>query len=157
MRTIAILPLLALVGSLAAARADAAEPCSLLTSDEVSQILGIKSLPGRPWLGTSKVSCFFSGTNSFDLGSRTVTVMVITRAAFDFGKQMSTHGPLAGKSGGVGDESYVVSVGERYAKLGVRKGDRAFSITVTPGTGKETAGGLGDLEKKLAEKALTRI
>lgn len=157
MRTIATLPLLALVGSLAAVRADAEEPCSLLTLDEVSQVLGIKSLPGRPWLGTSKASCFFSAKNDFDLGSRTVTVMVITRAAFDFGKQMSTHGPLAGKSGGVGDESYFVSVGTSYAKLGVRKGDRAFSITVTPGAGKESADRLGDLEKDLAAKAVTRL
>jgi hypothetical protein len=156
MRTIATLPLLALIGLLAASRADAAEPCSLLTPDEVSKILGIRSLPGRPWMG-SKVSCFFSGSNDFDLGARTVTVMVITRAAFDSAKQLSTHGPLAGKSGGVGDESYFVSVGTRYAKLGVRKGDRAFSITVTPGTGKEVAEGVGELEKKLAARAVTRI
>ncbi len=155
MRPIAVLPLLALVGSLSAARADAAEPCSLLTADEVSRILGIQSLPGRPYMG-SKVSCFYSANSTIDLTARTVTVMVITRAAFDFGKQMGARGPLAGKSGGVGDESYFVSMGS-YAKLGVRKGDRAFSVTVTPGPGKITPDQVGELEKALAARAVARL
>jgi hypothetical protein len=156
MRTIATLPFLALVGTLAAARAGAAEPCSLLTADEVSQILGIQALPGRPWMGTSKTSCFYSAASGFELTSRSVTVQVITRAAFDFGKQMSTRGPLAGKGAGVGDESYFVAMGS-YAKLGVRKGDRAFSITVTPGPTKVTPDQLGELERQLAAKAAARL
>jgi hypothetical protein len=160
MRSLPIVTGLALVGSLAfrplVLRGATTDPCSLLTAKEVSGILGIKSLPGRPWFGTSKTVCFFSADTAFDLTARTATVQVVTPAAFDFGKQMSTQGPLAGRSAGVGDESYYVSAG-RYAKLGVRKGDRAFSITVTPGTGKGTPDQVPDLEKALAKDAVTRL
>lgn len=160
MRSLAIVPCLALAGSLAAlplaAQAPAGDPCTLLTAQEVSGVLGIKSLPGRPWLGTSKSSCFYSADTTFDLAARTATVMVMTAAAFDFGKQMSTNGPLAGRSAGVGDDSYYVSVGN-YAKLGVRKGSRAFSITVTKGPGKETSDQVADLEKALAKDAAARL
>ena len=45
----------------------------------------------------------------------------------------------------------------RYAKLGVRKGGRAFSITVTPGTGKLTPDQVADLEKALAKDAVARL
>jgi hypothetical protein len=82
--------------------------------------------------------------------------MVMTTAAFDFGKQMGANGPLKGRSAGVGDDSYYVSVGN-YAKLGVRKGSHAFSITVTKGTGKETQDQLADLEKALAKDAAARL
>ena len=160
MRSVTITTCLALVGSLAVrplvAQGTANDPCSLLTAQEVSGIMGIKSLPGRPWLGTSKTSCFFSADTTFDLTSRTVTVQIVTTAAFDFGKQMSTHGPLAGRSAGVGDQSYYVSAGS-YAKLGVRKGGRAFSITVTSGTGKNTPDQVADLEKALAKDAVARL
>jgi hypothetical protein len=160
MRSLSIVTGLALFGSLAfrplVPQGTASDPCSLLTAQEVSGILGIKSLPGRPWLGTSKTVCFFSADTTFQLTSRTATVQIVTPAAFNFGKQMSTQGPLAGRTAGVGDESYYVSVGS-YAKLGVRKGGRAFSITVTPGKGKDAAGQVPELEKALAKDAVARL
>jgi hypothetical protein len=160
MRSVPIVSCLTLVGSLAfhplAAQGTASNPCSLLTAQEVSGILGIKSLAGRPWLGTSKTSCFFSADTTFNLASRTATVQIVTAPAFNFGKQMSTQGPLAGQTAGVGDESYYVSVG-RYAKLGVRKGGRAFSITVTSGQGKDTPNQVANLEKALAKDAVARL
>ena len=160
MRSLSIVTCLALLGSLAfrplVPHGAASDPCSLLTAKEVGGILGIKSLPGRPWLGTSKTVCFFSADTTFQLTSRTATVQIVTPAAFNFGKQMSTQGPLAGRSAGVGDESYYVSAG-RYAKLGVRKGGRAFSITVTPGAGKGTPDQVADLEKALAKDAVARL
>jgi hypothetical protein len=159
MRGVPIVPCLALVGSLAfhplAAQVAASNPCNLLTAQEVSGVLGIKSLPGRPWLGTSKTSCFFSADTTFDLTAKTVTVQVVTPAAFDFGKQMKTKGPLAGRNAGVGDESYYVGGGS-YAKLGVRKGGHAFSITVTSG-GKATPDQVANLEEALAKDAVARL
>jgi hypothetical protein len=131
-------------------------PCSLLTAKEVSGILGIKSLPGRPFLNTSKTVCFYSADTTFTPASRSATVQIVTPAAFDFGKQMSTKGPLAGRSAGVGHESYWVSGGS-YAKLGVRKGSRAFSITVTPGPTKATPDQLAGWEKALAKDAVARL
>lgn len=159
MRSLSIVSCL-LFGSLAFRPLDpqgaASDPCSLLTAKEVSGVLGIKSLPGRPWLGTSKTSCFFSADTTFELSSRTATVQIVTPEAFNFGKQISTEGPLAGRSAGVGDESYYVTAGS-YAKLGVRKGDHAFSITVTTGAEKGTPDQVADLEKALAKDAVTRL
>jgi hypothetical protein len=157
MRSLPIVTCLALVGSLAfRAQGAPSNPCSLLTAQEVSGVLGIKSLPGRPFLNTSKTVCFYSADTSFTLSARSATVQVVTPEAFNFGKQLSTNGPLAGRSAGVGDESYYVTAGS-YAKLGVRKGDHAFSITVTPGPAKGTIDQVADLEKALAKDAVTRL
>jgi hypothetical protein len=159
MRSLPLVTCVGLVGSLvfrpSVSRAAPSDPCSLLTAKEVSGILGIKSLPGRPWLGTSKTSCFFSADTTFDFTSPTATVQIVTPDAFNFGKQMSTKGPLAGRTAGVGDESYYVGGGS-YAKLGVRKGSRAFSITVTSG-GKATPDQVANLEKALAKDAVARL
>jgi hypothetical protein len=124
MRSVTVL---ALAGSLAALprpllAQKAADPDSLLTAQDVSGVLGIKSLPGRPWLGTSKASCFYSADTTFDLEARTATLMILAPGAFDSQKAMPGNGPLAGKSPGVGDDSYYMSYGH-CAKLGVRKGD----------------------------------
>jgi hypothetical protein len=159
MRSVTIVTCLALFGSLSAHTLTAqtlSDPCTLLSASDVSTVLGIKSLPGRPWLGTSKASCFYSADTSYTLTARTATLMVMTPAAFDFGKQMGKDGPMAGKSAGVGDDSYYVSVGH-YAKLGVKKGDHAFSITVTTGPGKETPEQVAELEKALAKDAAARL
>ena len=129
------------------------DPCSLLTATDVSGVLGIKSLPGRPWMGTSKASCFYSADTTFDLAARTVTLMVLAPGAFDSQKAMPGNGPLAGKSAGVGDDSYYMSYGN-YAKLGVRKGDHSFTITVTPGPDKSTPDQIAALEKALAKEAV---
>jgi hypothetical protein len=160
MRCLPFVPSLALIGSLALRpffpQGALSNPCSLLTAKEVSGVLGIKSLPGRPFLNTSKTVCFYSADTSFTPTARSATVQVVTPEAFNFGKQLSTKGPLAGRSAGVGDESYYVTVGS-YAKLGVRKGDHAFSITVTPGPAKGTIEQVANLEKALAKDAVTRL
>ena len=160
MHTTTVLTALALAGALGVrplpAQAPPGDPCKLLTAAEVSGVLGIKSLPGRPWLGTSKASCFFSADTSYALTARTATVMVMTPEAFDFGKQVGAHSPMANRSAGVGDDSYYVGAGS-YIKLGVKKGARAFSITVTRGDGKETVDQVADLEKALAKDAVARL
>jgi hypothetical protein len=161
MRSVTIVTCLALAGLLAALPTTllaqkATDPCSLLTAQDVSGVLGIKSLPGRPWMGTSKASCFYSADTTYDLEPRTATLMVLTSGAFDSQKAMPGNGPLAGKSAGIGDDSYYMSYGH-YAKLGVRKGDHAFTITVTPGPGNTTTDQVAELEKALAKEALAKL
>lgn len=56
----------------------------------------------------------------------------------------------------MGDESYYVSTGS-YAKLAVRKGGHAFSITVTPGAEKATPDQVAEFEKALAKDAVARL
>ena len=160
MRSLTIATCLALAGSLAALPTSlvaqaSTDPCSLLTAQDVSGVLGIKSLPGRPYMG-SKAVCFYSVDTTFDLTARTVTLMVLPTGGFDAGKQMGASGPLAGKSAGVGDDSYYVSYGH-YAKLGVKKGSHEFTITVTPGPEKATPDQLAELEKALAQEAVGKL
>jgi len=152
---------LALAGSLAALPSallaqNSTDPCSLLTAQDVSGVLGIKSLPGRPWMGTSKASCFYSADTTFELTTRTATLMILPTGGFESGKQMGASGPLSGKSAGVGDDSYYVSYGH-YAKLGIKKGSHEFSITVTPGPEKSTPDQIAEMEKALAQEAVGRL
>ncbi|MFL5516945.1 MAG: hypothetical protein ACJ8DJ_12355 [Gemmatimonadales bacterium] len=161
MRSVTLVTCLALAGSLAALPSPLiaqkpVDPCSLLTAQDVSGVLGIKSLPGRPWMGTSKASCFYSADTTYELTARTATLMILPTGGFEAGKQMSTKGPLAGKSAGVGDDSYYMSF-EHYAKLEVRKGTHEFTVTVTPGPGQTTIEQVGELEKALAKEAVAKL
>ena len=161
MRGITLVTSITLAGSLAALPSTlvaqkATDPCSLLTAQDVSGVLGIKSLPGRPWMGTSKASCFYSADTTYELTGRTATLMVLPPGGFDSQKAMPGNGPLAGKTAGVGDDSYYMSYGN-YAKLGVKKGSHAFTITVTPGPEKATPEQIGELEKALAKEALAKL
>ena len=161
MRGITLVTSITLAGSLAALPSTlvaqrATDPCSLLTAQDVSGVLGIKSLPGRPWMGTSKASCFYSADTTYELTGRTATLMVLPPGGFDSQKAMPGNGPLAGKTAGVGDDSYYMSYGN-YAKLGVKKGSHEFTITVTPGPEKATPEQIGELEKALAKEALAKL
>ena len=162
MRSQAIVTSLALAGSLAAlpstllAQTKALDPCSLLTAQDVSGVLGIKSLSGRPWMGTSKASCFYSADTTYDLTGRTATLMVLPGMGFAQRKVHPGDGPMAGKSAGVGEDSYYMSYGN-YTKLNVLKGEWSFTITVTPGPQKSTPDQVGELEKALAKEAVGRL
>ena len=130
--------------------------CTLLTAADVSGVLGIKSRAGTPLAG-SNVVCYFAADTVLDTSKRTVTVMIVTPEAFQFGKQMTANESPAERSvPGIGDEAYFVAMGS-YAKLGVRKGTGAFSVTVTRGDGKESLAQLEALEKALGQKAAARL
>ncbi|MGH7649851.1 MAG: hypothetical protein ACREND_17200 [Gemmatimonadaceae bacterium] len=160
MRGTRIIASLALVYSFAAPRLTAqvpapVDPCSLLTAAEVSAIVGIKSLPGHPYLG-SKVVCLFAADTGVVIGAAAVNVMVLTPAMYQNQKNMG--GALAPKPvSGIGDEAYRVGSGG-YVKLEVLKGGHAFSVTIAEGTElKATADQLAKMEEALAQKAVGRI
>lgn len=139
---------------LAAQGSPSVDPCTLLTAAEVSQAVGIKSLPGRPFLG-SKATCFFSADTGYSSSDPTVSVMVMTPAEFQ--NQGHMPGALAGKPvAGLGDEAWVISMGG-YTKVGVRKGTRSFSVTITRGESGKTAAQIEAMEKTLAQKAVGRL
>ncbi|MGH7670230.1 MAG: hypothetical protein ACRENQ_12135 [Gemmatimonadaceae bacterium] len=156
MRTTWILGSLALVYSFAAPprttpASGAVDPCTLLTAKEVSAALGIASLPGRPYLGSKKV-CYFAADTGYVMGAPSVTLMVTTPSAFENGKLMGPH-PVSG----LGDEAYYVG-GQSYVKLGVRKGNGAFSVTVVAGEhSTATAAQVEQIEEALARKVMARL
>ena len=126
--------------------------CPLLTVAEVNAVVGIASLPGRPFLGSPDV-CYFAADTSYDT-SPSVTVMVMTTMAFK--NQGSLGGSLTSHLlSGLGDEAFYVG-GNSYFKVAVRKGSRALSVTIVPG-GKVTPAQVLDMEKALAAKAVARL
>ena len=143
------------ITSVAPAQAPGRDPCTLLTAAEVNTALGITSRPGRPFLG-SHVSCYFAADTGITMGAASVTVMVLTPAAFQnqshMGGAMTAH-PIAG----LGDEAFYVSSGS-YAKVLVRKGGGAVSVTIVPGqTSKASPAAVLEKEQALARKALARL
>ncbi len=133
-----------------AAQAPSVDPCSLLTVAEVNAVVGMKSLPGRPYLG-SKIICLFSPDTSAFSDQPVVNLMVQQVYMFQGQKNMGPH-PVSG----LGDEAYWTG-GDNYAKLEVRKGNRAFSVTVTAVNTAKTAQQLEQMEEALAKKVLARF
>jgi len=128
------------------------DACPLLTAAEVSAVVGIASLPGRPFLGSQHV-CYFAADTSYDTPP-SVTLMVMTTQAFQnqghLGGSLTAH-PLSG----LGDEAFYVGGGS-YFKVAVRKGSRALSVTIVPG-GEVSPAQVLDMEKALAAKAEARL
>jgi len=136
------------------AQASRVDPCSLLTAAEVSAVLHITSLPGRPFLG-SKTVCIYSADTSNTIGEASVTLMVMSRAAFENGKVLDAS--IMHPASGIGDDAYAVGSGS-YLKLGVLKGNQAFSVTVVPGEKNQVSlAQLQQMEEQLAKNALARL
>ncbi|MGH7627427.1 MAG: hypothetical protein ACREOJ_19175 [Gemmatimonadaceae bacterium] len=77
------------------------------------------------------MTCYFAADTGYAIGAPSVTVMVMTTGAFQ--NQGHMGGALTGHAvPGLGDEACFVSSGN-HAKVGVRKGNRAFSVTIVPG------------------------
>lgn len=155
MRGVRITAFLAFCSCLAAssltAHAAEVDPCTLLTVAEVDAVVGMKSLPGRPYLGSKEI-CLFSPDTSSSSDQPVVNLMVQKLFMFQAQKNMGPH-PVSG----LGDEAYW-SGGDYYAKLEVRKGSRAFSVTVSMGnTATKTSQQLEQMEEALAHKVLARF
>jgi len=134
------------------AQASAApDPCSLLTAAEVSSVVGIKSLAGRPYLGSKRV-CLFSPDTSADSEQPVVNLMVETPAMYQAAKNTFPPHPVSG----LGDEAYWSGSGS-YAKVAVRKGSRAFTVTIAMGKVQKTQEQIEQMEEALARKAVARI
>ncbi len=137
---------------LSAQASPSVDACPLVTAAEVSAVLGITSLPGRPFLG-SHVTCYFAADTGYAT-TPSVSVNVMTPEMFHNQGQMG--GPLASHPlTGLGDEAFYISSGN-YTKVSVLKGGRACSVTIVPG-GKVKAAQVLDMEKSLAQKAVARL
>lgn len=126
------------------------DPCSLLTPAEVDAVVGIKSLPGRPFLGSKEI-CLFSADTSSISDQPVVNLMVGTVVMFQGQKSMGPH-PVSG----IGDEAYWIGSGN-YAKVEVRKGSRAFSVSMAMGMQKKPLAQIEQMEEALARKVAARF
>jgi len=127
------------------------DPCTLLTAAEVSTVVGIKSLPGRPFLGSKEVCLFSPDTSSYS-DQPAVNVMVETPVMYQAAKNTFPPHPVSG----LGDEAYWSGAGN-YAKVAVRKGSRAFTVSIAMGKVQKTQAQIEQMEEALARKAVARM
>jgi hypothetical protein len=125
-------------GSLAAthmSRQLAAEPdaCALLTTDEASKALEVKSLAGKRLVASSPKVCIWSDDPNHGVSNRRVTVSVMTSAAFAIGKSGADKRVTIEPASGIGDEAYYELFKSDSPFLVVRKGGTAFNVRILNG------------------------
>ncbi len=137
--------------SLAAVVPDA---CSLLTVAEVSSVLEIASLPGKPVVAGDRKHCMWSDDPDGAISNRRVTLSIITTMAFDVGKSVPriTTEPAPG----IGDDAYYEIFRGGSPALCVRKGASAVVIQMLNG-GKFKAFAPDALKQKEAQLAKAAV
>ncbi len=142
----------------AAAQAPAGDACSLLTTDEVGAVLGVKV--SRQPVASSKTSCTFTPGSDHSLAARMVTVTLTPLKVFEATKQ-SYREMTPEPASGIGDEAHYQKLATKHLKaisLYVRKGAGAFVLRVNPGrAGKETDAQVEAMEKTLGQQAAARL
>jgi hypothetical protein len=99
----------------------AADPCTLITADQVGTAVGVKMDLGKP-IGTK--TCSFAST-----AGKTINVTVIEEDSFTRGKGGTLPGLKVTMASGIGDEAYYTDYG-KLITLAVRKGKSAFLLRV---------------------------
>lgn len=152
----------------AAPSAIAAPPtdaCPLLTSAEITAVVGVSVAAGTHITPTYLKSCQWEppGGATVQLGS--VLLALESAASWDSGKAMlqtvtdspndntKKGGITMTPASGIGDDAYYSSVGN-YTKLIVKKGDASFQIVITSSAPIEKK---RDMEKALASKVLSKL
>lgn len=109
----------------------APDACALLTTEEVSTALEVKSLAGTHVVSTSTALCIWSDDPNHGIGNRRVTLALISQTAFDVGKSSirATVEPVKG----IGDDAYYEVSRSESPTLLVRKGGTAFTIRILNG------------------------
>jgi hypothetical protein len=143
-----------LLGPLAARQPIA---CSLLTEVQVSAVLEVKSLPGKPPFPAAQKLCIWSDDPKGAVSNRRVTLSLMTRAAFDFGK--SNKQIKVEPVSGIGDEAYYEVFSSDSPLLLVRKGSSAFNIRILNGLKFKpfAAGQVKAKEADLAKAAVAKL
>ena len=107
------------------------DACTLLTVDEVSAALEVKSMPGRHPSPTFTASCLWTDDTAVVISHRRVTLSIISTQAFDIAKRspVLTVTPVTG----IGDDAYYEMFKSESPALNVRKGSVAFTIRILNG------------------------
>ena len=131
------------------------DSCTLITAAEVSQALGLTSLPGHHMGSSINNVCIFAPTAKFGMGERQIAVTVTAPALFDASNR--PHGIAVVTPATVpGAEAYFLSIGT-VTKIHVRKHGKAFEVRMNPGRdGHETVPQIQQIETSLATKAAGR-
>ena len=114
--------------------------CALLTTAQVSAVVGTSVSAGTPLFPTDKKVCRWHGTK--------IQVQLFLKNAEAFASaKMAFPGKVVVSASGIGDDAVYTSGGRTPAVLSVRKGDVSFNLHVL-------SYGLPDDKVKAMEKAL---
>jgi hypothetical protein len=130
----------------------AADACSLLTTEQVSSILGIPVAPGEHIVPNSLTSCGWMGPGGASIGSKKMVLSLMTARAFETGKT-----PVKGVTetvvSGIGDEAYYISMPPFGTALSVKKGGAYFQLRIAG----FSSGEARHLERQLALRLIDRV
>jgi hypothetical protein len=135
------------------------DACTLITAGEVSSVLEIQSLPGKPLVAGSTKACIWSDTADASISNRRVTLSInSSTTAFDL---MKSNSRIAIEAvSGIGDDAFYALPKDNEAPLlQVRKGDSFFTLRILNGLKSKpfTRDEVKDKEADLAKKAVDRL
>ena len=144
-----------LVGSRAAFAAPPTDACSLLTTAQVSAVLGVTAETGKPLAPTITKVCHWGASGTAGKGSAKKGVMLTLQdpRAFAYAKMPVGNGITKVDVSGVGDDAVYGTTPGFPTVLTVKKGDVVFVVHVNGFTDDE----IKAKEKTLALDVLARL
>ncbi|MBS0580067.1 MAG: hypothetical protein JSR36_12500 [Proteobacteria bacterium] len=138
-------------GASASAGGHGDDACTLLTSAQVSSVLGVRVQAGQHVVPDARSSCGWAAAGDPSLGSRRLVLTLMSGRAFESAKT-----PVRGASkhlaSGVGDDAYYITTPPFGTALSVRKGENCFQVRISGFPDAQAA----HLEKAVAQKLLGR-
>lgn len=152
-RALRVAALLLLVSATAAARAASVpDACALLSAAQVRTVLGVSVTQGEHIVPNSQTSCAWMGPGGASIGSKKMTLSLMSARAFESGKT-----PVKGVTRtvvtGIGDEAYYSSMPPFGTALSVKKGQAFFQLRIAG----FPSGQVRSLERALAVRLLDRV
>jgi hypothetical protein len=152
-RPLAAVAALWLSGAAAATpAAGLADACNLLTTAQVSTLLGIAVEPGEHIVPNSLTSCGWMGPGGASIGSKKMVLSLMSARAFEAGKT-PVKGVTKTLASGIGDEAYYISMPPFGTALSVRKGAAYFQLRIAG----FPSGQVRSLERQLALRLVDRV
>jgi hypothetical protein len=135
----------------ASAGTDGSDACTLLTSAQVSAVLGVRVQAGQHVVPDARSSCGWAAAGDPSLSSKRLVLTVMSGRAFESAKT-----PVKGASKrpatGVGDDAYYITTPPFGTALSVRKAESYFQVRISGFPDAQAA----HLEKSVAQKLLRR-
>jgi hypothetical protein len=143
--------LLAAASSRAPASA-ASDACHLLSTEQVSTVLGIPVAPGEHIVPNSLTSCGWMEPGGASIGSKKMVLSLMTARSFETGKT-PVKGVTKTIATGIGDEAYYISMPPFGTALSVKKGGAYFQLRIAG----FPSGAVRHLERQLALRLVDRV
>ncbi len=144
------------IGALAAGApgvaAGSADACTLLSTAQVSTILGVAVDEGEHIVPNSLTSCGWMGPGGASIGSKKMVLSLMNARSFEAGKT-PVKGVTEITASGIGDEAYYISMPPFGTALSVRKGSACFQLRIAGYPSAQVR----KLEKLLALALLERV